>query len=225
MSHPSPSSTFQSLFNNALQDYQTKTGTRLIDHPLAKALEKCDSVGSITAVLQGQALRFKEYRGDNGKIMKSLKCTVQVLYTLSTITVLGEGIVVVRLRVFTDVFVPDTFSIASPCSESDICWDRYLTRCMSPFLFISLYLCDIYVPQAVKDVAASYDALVELLESFETFLGRLEIYTRIPPSEAAALGDIVVKILVELLSTLALATKQIKQGRYSGFVRAGVMRG
>ena len=67
--------------------------------------------------------------------------------------------------------------------------------------------------QAVKGVDDSYDALADLLESIEHFLKRLDIYTKIPPT--SAMTEIIVKILVELLSTLALATKQVKQGRPS----------
>jgi hypothetical protein len=67
--------------------------------------------------------------------------------------------------------------------------------------------------QAIKDVSASYDALVDLFESTENFLRRLDIYAKIPPT--TAMTEIVVKILVELLSTLALATQQVKQGRLS----------
>jgi hypothetical protein len=52
-----------------------------------------------------------------------------------------------------------------------------------------------------------------LLESIGHFLDRLEIYTEIPPTEA--MNEMIVKILVELLSTLALTTKEIKQGRLS----------
>lgn len=69
--------------------------------------------------------------------------------------------------------------------------------------------------QAVKDVSASYDALIDLFESIENFLNRFDIYTKIPPT--AAMTDIIVKIMVELLSTLALATRQVKQGRLSEF--------
>ena len=47
----------------------------------------------------------------------------------------------------------------------------------------------------------------------EHFLNRLDIYTKIPPT--VALMEITVKILVELLSTLALTTRQIKQGKTS----------
>ena len=63
---------------------------------------------------------------------------------------------------------------------------------------------------------ASYDALVDLFASFESFLGRLSIYAVIPPMPA--LTNVLVKIIVELISTLALATKQVKQGRFSEFV-------
>jgi hypothetical protein len=45
------------------------------------------------------------------------------------------------------------------------------------------------------------------------FFKRLEIYKTIPPT--IAMTDIVVKIMVEVLSVLALATKQIKEGRFS----------
>lgn len=60
---------------------------------------------------------------------------------------------------------------------------------------------------------SSYDALVEIFECIENFLKRLGIYTKVPPTPAIA--DIVVKILVELLSVLALATKSISRGRFS----------
>lgn len=47
------------------------------------------------------------------------------------------------------------------------------------------------------------------------FLRRLEVYTTIP--HTPEMRDIIVKILVEVLSVLALATKQIKQGRFSKY--------
>jgi hypothetical protein len=56
-------------------------------------------------------------------------------------------------------------------------------------------------------------ALADLLESIGHFLNRLHIYTEIPPTEA--MNEMIVKILVELLSTLASTTKETKQGRLS----------
>jgi hypothetical protein len=96
MSHSTSSSSFQSLFIAALQDYGSQTGTKLDEHSIAKQLEKCDTVDSITSVLQEQARTFREFRGEDGKIMKSLKSAIHVLYTLSTSTALGEGIGLVR---------------------------------------------------------------------------------------------------------------------------------
>jgi hypothetical protein len=70
------------------------------------------------------------------------------------------------------------------------------------------------VSQTVKDVIGSYDALLELFESLGNFVQRLDIYTKMTPT--TVMTETIVKIIVALLSTLALATKQIKQGRLSG---------
>jgi hypothetical protein len=67
---------------------------------------------------------------------------------------------------------------------------------------------------------ASYDALLDLFASFENFLTRLNIYAGISPTPA--LTNILVKIIVELISTLAVTTKQVKQGLFSEFT-LGVM--
>jgi hypothetical protein len=63
-------------------------------------------------------------------------------------------------------------------------------------------------------VGDSYDALVETFECVESFLRRLPIYTKIeqPP---LAMAEVVTKIMTELISVLALATKQMNQGRFS----------
>ena len=81
------------------------------------------------------------------------------------------------------------------------------------FLVPKLYLRDIQAYQGVKGSIQSYDALVDLLESIDHFLKRLDIYTKVPPTNA--MTQIVVKIFVELLATLALVTKQIEQGKTS----------
>ena len=75
--------------------------------------------------------------------------------------------------------------------------------------------------QVVKGVNDSYDSLLDLFESIENFLRRLDIYTKVPPT--IAMTEIVIKILVELLSTLALATKQIEQGRSSESVFSKIL--
>jgi len=65
--------------------------------------------------------------------------------------------------------------------------------------------CDMRVHQAANGVVNSYDVLIDLLEAIEHFFKHLNIYTEIPPTPA--MDKLVVKIMVELLSTLALATK------------------
>ena len=75
--------------------------------------------------------------------------------------------------------------------------------------------------QAFTGVIGGYDALVDLLESIEHLLNRLDIYTKIEPTDA--LNEMIVKILVELLSTLALATEQITQGKPSESVFGEVL--
>jgi hypothetical protein len=68
----------------------------------------------------------------------------------------------------------------------------------------------------VKGVIDDYSALAYLFESIGHFLNRLEIYTEIPPTET--MNGMIVKILVELLSTLALTTKETRQGKLSEFI-------
>jgi hypothetical protein len=80
-------------------------------------------------------------------------------------------------------------------------------------LRLCVHLRNIPVHQTVEGVIDSYDGLVDLLESIEHFLNRLDIYTKVPPS--VGMTEMIVKILVEFLSILALATKQIRQGKSS----------
>ena len=67
--------------------------------------------------------------------------------------------------------------------------------------------------QAANGVSASYDALLELFECIGNFLKRLHIYTEITLD--SLMKDIVAKIMVELISILALAKKHIIRGRVS----------
>jgi hypothetical protein len=69
------------------------------------------------------------------------------------------------------------------------------------------------VGQAASGVSSSYDALLDLFDCLGNFLKRLEIYVTIPPTQQ--MTEIIVRIIVVLLSVLALARKQIKDGRFS----------
>ena len=104
MSQSFSSSTFRALFNEALQDYNDKTGNSLTNHPIAKQLEACESVNSINAILQEQAQSFREFRENDGKLLKALNSTVEVLCAPTISSALNEAIgLVVRLEAFTEV--------------------------------------------------------------------------------------------------------------------------
>lgn len=90
----------------------------------------------------------------------------------------------------------------------------FFSQYVAPSLLSIRSLYDIYLNQAATGISTSYDALLDLFECVASFLNRLHIYTeRIPLSPA--MSDIVVKIMAQVLSVLALATKQINQGRLS----------
>ncbi len=59
----------------------------------------------------------------------------------------------------------------------------------------------------------SEDTLVNAFERIEIFFRRLESYTEVPPT--AEMMNITMNIMVEVLCILAIATKEIKQGRMS----------
>ena len=67
--------------------------------------------------------------------------------------------------------------------------------------------------QAAKDVRASQNTLVDIFERIESFFRRLEVYTEVPPT--TEMMDTIIKIMVEVLSILGIAMKEIKQGRLS----------
>ena len=69
------------------------------------------------------------------------------------------------------------------------------------------------VLQAAKDVVASKDVLAELFERIGFFFQRLEAYTEATPT--AAMTDIIIEIMVEVLKIFGIATKELKQGSAS----------
>ncbi|KAF8266719.1 hypothetical protein EI94DRAFT_1830495 [Lactarius quietus] len=71
--------------------------------------------------------------------------------------------------------------------------------------------------QAIKDVRASKDALIYLFGRMEYFFKRLEAYIKIRPT--AAMIDIIVKIMVEVISILGIVTKEMRQGRTKKYLK------
>jgi hypothetical protein len=131
MADHSQSSRFRGLFEHALQDYENQTGTKLAGHTLAEQLQSCNSVDSVLAILQQQAQAFTEFRGSNGRIMKSLKSAVSAIHALSSSTILSEVISMVRCRMITG-FSPALIVISTAVSTcaGNILGRRCPARCM-----------------------------------------------------------------------------------------------
>ncbi|KAH8987679.1 hypothetical protein EDB86DRAFT_3104966 [Lactarius hatsudake] len=62
-----------------------------------------------------------------------------------------------------------------------------------------------------KGAVTSHDLLVELFDRIESLFRHLETYTEVPPTRAVM--DVLVKIMAEVLSILAIATKGVKERR------------
>ncbi|EMD33429.1 hypothetical protein CERSUDRAFT_126167 [Gelatoporia subvermispora B] len=71
--------------------------------------------------------------------------------------------------------------------------------------------------KATKDVSSSYDSLVDLLNCISKFLDRLSIYAG--KSLTILMQEILVKTLANVVSILALATREVNQGRLGKYVR------
>ncbi|KAN0103882.1 hypothetical protein V8E52_011560 [Russula decolorans] len=70
---------------------------------------------------------------------------------------------------------------------------------------------------AAKDASTSQDKLIDILNRIERFFRRLEIYTGITPT--TAMTDLIVEIMVEVLTILAIATKEVKRGRFKKYFK------
>ena len=206
----SSSSNFQ-LIINALADYAKLTGIDLTKSPSAEKIERSNSPEAILELLQEQEKAFKEYREVGRRLISCLNPTIKVLHAFSGI--LGEAVSMVSVT----------------CHPVNLLtWPRQVPLSPAKAVFTSIDVllavrplstrlnqdpCNNRLCQAASGVTSSYDALLELFECLGNFLKRLEIYITIPPT--TTMSDIIIKIMIEVLSVLALATKQIEQGRFS----------
>jgi len=214
MSSSTTSSNFQLIFDAALSDYTKQTNIDLVTHPSAQTLQNCRSVDAIFDLLQDRAKQFQAYRDGNRKLIDCLKPVVQVLYTVSGI--LNEAVTSVSTAILLVLF--GTHICASHSRFHSNLQRRSSLVSMSSWLYESPWSLRLSPPnglefQAALGVSASYDALVDLFECVGNFLNRLRMYSEIPFSPS--MSGIITKIMVEVLSVLSLATKQIKQGRLS----------
>ncbi len=103
-----------------------------------------------------------------------------------------------------------------PTGNCNLYWYRRSTfgRCPAPFSCATYF--DIEGPQGAKDASATRDKLIEVFNRIERFFHRLEIYTSISPT--MAMTNVIVEIMVEVLTILGIATKEVKRGRLSELI-------
>ena len=208
-------STFETFFNSALEKYAKQTGKDLRNHTLASEIDGCNSPDSILHIFQGQARAFDEFKRGDTKLFKWLRSIVNVLHALSTNEAIRDSVAHVsptRTVIIHSVYLN---SVSTGVSAGKGCFLWYRGSSIREYLppCLRLVLRNIRDCQEAKYVRASYDALIDIFECVENFLRRLSIYTEIPLTPA--MTEMVIKIMVELLSVLALATKQINRGRFS----------
>ena len=209
-----PTSNFQSIID-ALDDYAELTGLDLSKNPFIDKIRLSGSVEDILRLLQERENAFKEYRDGNRRLMGCLSPVVRVIHAFSV--TLGEALTLVSYTCLASVSSLGNLISAlqvplSPAKAIFAGIDVLLTVRLFNTVF-DMIPCDVRICQAASGVSSSYDALFDLFECLDSFLRRLDIYSNIEPTPI--MTDIIVKIMVELLSVLALATKQIKQGRFS----------
>lgn len=81
---------------------------------------------------------------------------------------------------------------------------------------------DFQIFQAAKDVGARQEMLIDLFSRVEYYFRRLEIYTSVPAT--LAMRSIIEDIMVEVISFLAIVTKEVTQGRISELISRNYFR-
>lgn len=92
----SSSSTFQPMFNAALEAYEKATKSKLLNHPLAAQLQSCDSPAAILSILKSLVQQSDQRSISDDRLRNCLDPTVNVLYAFSA--AIGGGVGLVTLK-------------------------------------------------------------------------------------------------------------------------------
>jgi len=208
------SSSFQPIIDAALVNFRNQTKVDLTKHPSADKLQNCSSLDDVLRLLLERESAFNVYRDKHRKLIDSLRPIVQAVHAFSTICGEAAGLVRDRHDIFF-LFAYPYSSLQAPFQPTKMIFVGIgVLLSVSVTLLPMGLLCAIYPRQAAVGVGDSYDALSDLFERVAAFLARFRVYIeKIPPSPT--MSNVMVKIMTEVLNVLALATKQINQGRFS----------
>ncbi|KAF8492445.1 hypothetical protein F5888DRAFT_1909218 [Russula emetica] len=70
---------------------------------------------------------------------------------------------------------------------------------------------------AAKDASTSQERIIDIFNRIEYFFRRLEIYTVLTPT--AAMTDMIVEIMVEVLTILTIVTKEVESGQLKKYLK------
>src|SRR5712675_3246773 len=80
------------LFEAALNEFESRAGTNLVQHQVFNKLVACQSIESVLDILQEQIKPLRTSQGDDSILIKSIKRTVHVLHSLSTNQMVVRGV-------------------------------------------------------------------------------------------------------------------------------------
>jgi len=139
----SSNSTYQSIFDNALEAYKNKTKKDLRSHPLFAKLEACNSPDAVLTTLRDQIPQLDQSRSIDDKLTKWLNPTVNVIYNFSQVIGGGASLVSPNGRGLTCPR-PDVHCYAGiPTCGSHLHWDRRPSFCECHLWFVYVGLSDI----------------------------------------------------------------------------------
>ncbi|KAH8980209.1 hypothetical protein EDB86DRAFT_3248075 [Lactarius hatsudake] len=189
---------YHPIFEKALKEYKKKTRKEISTHPLAEEIRGCGSIEAILTVLQGKANELNKSQSSDERLTKWLTPTVNVLNALSA--TLGEGVGTV---------FPPTKIIFSAMS--------ILLVVSLPSAWAVIPRDNTISPQAARSTTASREVLIELFDRIEGFFVRLQTHTKVPPTPH--MTNLMGKVMAEVLSMFAVATKVMCQSRWKTFLK------
>ena len=91
------SPSFETIFKEALKEYEKKTKKDIASHPLAAQLKSCDSPSAILVILRAQVQASDKSQSADKRLTKWLDPTVNVLCAFSAILGDAVGLVTILL--------------------------------------------------------------------------------------------------------------------------------
>jgi hypothetical protein len=220
-SAPAENSDFQYIFDEAVKEYNKKTKGNITSDPLLVELGSCTSVDDILAVFHR---RDEDLRASHCN--KFLIPIINVLCKVSPVIGDGVGLVGVKFPIrnqFAKLLYHDDvfrhshmqkhqqmlFALELESSSRSVHTDSPWIHCF-----------DAKVVQAAKAVHTDRETLADLFARIRHFFARLEVHTKTEVPLTTAMKEIIIEIMAEVLSILAIATKEIKRPLRSELIPA-----